>query len=94
MFYSHPIDYRQLVWKMRKFLAEIKIDDAPDLASHQWNADETGFCLQLLLDVFWQGEDRRESIKLQGALEENMSQYLAVVQQMEADYQLTFYVKV
>ena len=30
---------------MRKFLAEIKIDDAPDLASRLWNADETGFSL-------------------------------------------------
>ena len=58
IFYSYPIDYRQLVWKLRKFLAEIKIDDAPDLASHQWNAGETGFRLQLILDVFWQGEDQ------------------------------------
>ena len=79
---------------MRKFLAEIKIDHAPDLASHQWNADETGFHLHLLLDMFWQGEDQRQSMKLQEALEENMSQYLAVVQQMEADYHLTFYTKV
>ena len=31
-------------------------------------------------------------MKLQEALEENMSQYLAVVQQMEADYQFTFYI--
>ena len=79
---------------MRKFLAKIKIDDAPDLASHQWKVDETGFRLQLLLDVFWQGEDRRQSMKLQETLEQNMSQYLAVVQQMEADYQLTCYIKV
>ena len=52
------------------------------------------FHLQLLLDVFWRGEDQRQSMKLQEALEENMSQYLAVVQQMEADCHLIFYIKV
>ena len=79
---------------MRKLLAEIKIDNAPDLASHLWNADETGFRLQLLLGMFWQGEDQKQSMKLQEALEENMSQFLAVVQQVEADYQHSFYIKV
>ena len=46
------------------------------------------FHLQLLLNVFWQGEDQRQSLKLQEALKESMSQYLAMVQQMEIDCHL------
>ena len=34
---------------MSKFLAEIKIDDVPDLAIHPWNADETGFSLAVAI---------------------------------------------